>query len=104
MAKKNCWEVMKCGREVNGANIISLGVCPVALLNDFEGVNGGQNGGRFCWGVAGTLCDGSVSGSSVQKLANCINCRFLKQVNTEQGRDFVLTPKKIIRKNNQAVT
>lgn len=93
MEKKNCWEVMNCGREVNGVNNATLGLCPVALLDDFDGVNGGHNGGRFCWAVVGTHCAINCS----QKLANCVNCKFLKQVNVEEGPDFILTPKKIKR-------
>ncbi len=93
--EKNCWEVMNCGREFNGKNSAKHGVCPVAVSNKYEGVNGGQFSGRFCWVVAGTYCDGDTAGSYAQKLANCINCKFLKQVQEEQGRSFILTPKKV---------
>ena len=41
MREKNCWEIMKCGREISGANTISFGVCPVSLLDDFYRINDG---------------------------------------------------------------
>jgi len=31
MAKLNCWEFMKCGREVGGKNVKELGICQVVL-------------------------------------------------------------------------
>lgn len=96
MGNENCWEVMNCGRELNGVNSIELGVCPAAQLSTFDGVNKGTNGGRFCWVVAGTYCEGEdASGNYSQKLANCIHCKFLKQVNLEEGRDFILSTRKI---------
>jgi len=95
MGKENCWDVMNCGRELNGINAARQGVCPAAQSNAFDGVNMGTQGGRFCWGVAGTYCDGDAAGSYAQKLENCINCKFLKQVNIEEGRDFILSPRKI---------
>ncbi len=95
MDKENCWEVMKCGRELNGVNAPKKGVCPAAQSSAFDGVNMGTGGGRFCWVVAGTYCEGDAAGSYAQKLANCINCKFLKQVSLEEGRDFVLSPRKI---------
>lgn len=92
MSKENCWDVMKCGRELNGAK---QGGCPAAQSNAFDGVNMGTGGGRFCWVVTGTYCEGGTAGSYAQKLANCVNCKFLKQVNKEEGRGFVLSPRKI---------
>ncbi|MDM8160193.1 hypothetical protein QUH73_10245 [Labilibaculum sp. K2S] len=97
MGKNNCWEIPKCGRELNGVNSVKCGVCPAALPNNFDGVNGGKDSGRFCWVIAGTCCDGNVAGTYAQKLANCVNCKFLKQVNEEEGRDFILMPKKLKR-------
>lgn len=97
MGKENCWDVMKCGRELNGVNTTKYGLCPATQSSVFDGVNMGTRGGRFCWGVAGTYCKGYAAGNYAQKLANCINCKFLKQVIREEGRDFVLSPRKIKR-------
>ena len=33
--KKNCWEYKKCGREVGGAKVKDLGVCPAATNSKF---------------------------------------------------------------------
>ena len=91
MERKNCWKIMACGRQPGGDNAEALGVCPAALPGEFDGVNQGERGGRFCWAVAGTLCLGKVQGSFAMKLMDCIQCRFFQQVQDEQGRDFVLT-------------
>lgn len=93
MDRRNCWEVMKCGREINGKNIEKYGICPTVLHNDFDGVNDGNYGGRFCWTIAGTLCKGKPAGTFAQKLLDCLECKFFKQVNEEEGRQFILTPK-----------
>ena len=97
MGKENCWEVMKCGREINGLNADKYGVCPASQFGAFDGVNMGTSGGRFCWVVAGTYCEGNEAGGYSQKLANCLNCKFLKQVNKEEGRDFILSPRKVMK-------
>lgn len=92
MKRKNCWEVKKCGRQPEGENAEKLGVCPAAVTSMYDGTNKGTYDGRFCWAVAGTFCDGKQQGTFAQKLMNCINCEFLKQVNEKEGRDFALTP------------
>ena len=93
MVKQNCWEVMKCGRQMKGKNVKELGVCPAAVSNKYDGINDGMYGGRFCWAIAGTLCGGEIQGTYATKLKNCLNCKFLKKVDSEQGRHFFLTPK-----------
>lgn len=90
MKAKNCWEVMKCGREPNGRNE-KLGICPAAQSNEFNGINNGDFGGRFCWAYAGTFCEGEVQGSVAKKMKNCLDCAFLKIVNEEEGGKFILT-------------
>lgn len=93
--RQNCWEVKKCGRQPGGEKTGELGVCPAALPNkDHDGVNQGKHGGRFCWAIAGTLCGGKEQGTYAMKFMNCLGCEFLKQVHEEEGRDFVLEPKK----------
>lgn len=85
MQTVNCWEFMNCGRERGGAKIGELGLCPVAEAESLDGLNGGTNGGRACWCVAGTLCRGQVQGTFAQKFRNCLACMFFKQVRDEQG-------------------
>jgi hypothetical protein len=90
MKPKNCWEVMKCGREQGGKNE-NQGICPAAKSNEFNKINNGEFGGRFCWAYAGTFCKGEVQGSVAKKLQNCLECAFLKIVEEEEGKNFILT-------------
>jgi len=89
MAKQNCWEVKKCGREPNGAKAKELGVCAATLEVRVTGVNDGLNGGRCCWAVTGTLCGGKVQGMFASKIANCMVCEFYKSVVKEEGTKLV---------------
>lgn len=93
MKKQNCWEHMKCGREPGGSRVKKLGVCPAALEARADGINCGKNGGRACWAIAGTFCEGKVQGAFAQKLCNCIKCEFYKKVVLEEGHDFVIASK-----------
>lgn len=91
MERNNCWEVKKCGRQTGGENTEALGVCPAALPNEHcDGVNNGRHGGRFCWTIAGTQCEGQVQGIYAVKFMSCLDCEFFKQVNEEEGRSFIL--------------
>ena len=84
---------MKCGRQSGGEKAEKLGVCPAAELSEYDGTNKGTCAGRFCWAVAGTFCGGKLQGTYAEKLMNCVNCEFFKQVNEDEGRFFVLIPK-----------
>ncbi len=88
--KKNCWEVMGCGREPDGDRAYELGVCPVAIWHVCDGQNGGVNAGRMCWAVAGTFCHDAIQGSFAEKQHTCLGCKFLKQVVEEEGDSFAL--------------
>lgn len=90
MKRKNCWEVMKCGREPNGKNE-KLGVCPASVPGEYDGMNNGKHGGRFCWNLAGSFCKGVMQGSIARKLKNCQECGFYMLVNKEEGETFILT-------------
>lgn len=81
----NCWEFMNCGREPGGNRADELGACPAAVDKSFEGINSGKNGGRICWAVAGTFCDGDIQGSFAEKRKSCIRCDFFKNVQEEEG-------------------
>jgi len=85
MAIENCWEFMRCGREVGGARASELGVCPAATDEKCDRLNGGRNAGRLCWTVAGTLCDGRPAGTFATKLTTCMNCEFYRKVVREEG-------------------
>ena len=86
MAKRklNCWEYLKCGRQPDGDNVNEKGVCPASIDGTFDGLNGGCHGGRFCWGIAGTLCEGKIQGTFAEKRGSCMNCPFYKLVHQEQ--------------------
>ncbi len=84
-ARLNCWEIKKCGRELNGANSAELGVCPASIDTPCDGLNGGKNGGRICWAVTGTFSDGEVQGTFAQKEVTCTSCEVYKRVMEEEG-------------------
>ncbi len=79
----NCWEYMKCGREKGGINAEKSGVCPAAADNVFHGFNSGINGGRICWLMAGTFCNGRIQGTFAEKQHSCKNCEFYRQVQNQ---------------------
>jgi len=85
MPKMNCWEVKKCGRQPGGVKAPELGVCPAASEVRVNGANGGTNGGRACWYLAGTLCGGKIQGTFATKLTNCQQCEFYLSVAQEEG-------------------
>lgn len=87
--KVNCWEFKKCGRQPGGIKVGELGVCPAAADPKAHGKNGGTNGGRICWAMAGTLCGGKVQGTFAQKVSNCIACEFFKLVSKEEKSAMV---------------
>lgn len=83
--KVNCWEFKKCGREPGGSKASELGMCPAATESRLDGTNSGSNGGRACWGLAGTLCGGKVQGTFASKVGNCLKCDFYQLVGQEEG-------------------
>jgi len=89
--KKNCWEFKNCGRHDGGAHVHDLGICPAAVEKKLDGIHDGNNAGRACWVVAGTLCKGMVQGSFAQKYKNCEVCDFYQGVRKEEGSRFVLS-------------
>jgi len=62
-----CWEYMKCGVEVAEGAVERR--CPAY-----------PNYGRICWAVAGTFCEGRISGAYAQKLGDCRKCKFYQAV------------------------
>jgi len=90
MGLKNCWEIKNCGRESGGSRVDQLGVCPAASDMTCNGVNGGVNGGRACWAVAGTLCHGEIQGTFAQKRLSCYTCEVYRLIKAEAGESFEL--------------
>ena len=89
--KKNCWEIMNCGREYGGEKTGELGVCPAAVFDKLDSAHGGKNAGRVCWVVAGTMCGGEAQGSFARKYDDCRKCRFYEMVKEEEGANFLIT-------------
>jgi len=85
MIKFNCWEYFGCGREPGGGRERVTGVCPAALDSRADGTNGGVNGGRICWAIAGT-CSGNPSPRTAPAHGVvCSSCEFFRLVREEEG-------------------
>jgi len=87
--RMNCWEFEKCGRGPGGSRVAELGTCSAATETACDGINGGKNAGRYCWRVAGTLCGGKPQGTFAEKLLNCIECDFYKQIQEQLSSALV---------------
>jgi hypothetical protein len=61
MSRKNCWEILECGKEQS---------CPAY-----------PDHGRDCFAVAGTMCRGAMQGAYDEKISMCRQeCGFFKGV------------------------
>lgn len=89
--KQNCWEFKKCGRELGGFNAMHLGTCPASFELRTNKFNGGENGGRSCWAIAGTLCNEKTSGIFARDLGSCLKCEFYEKVMYEDGASLCST-------------
>jgi len=89
MLKLNCWEFKKCGRQAEGANQESKGLCPATGEIRLDGIHDGISAGRTCWIVAGTYakCEGCCT--YIKDLKDCTECDFYKAVQSEEGDDFL---------------
>jgi len=83
MAKQNCWEFRKCGREIGGKHSEEFGVCPAANNVEADGFCDGKNGGRACRYVLNTLCDGVCQTTYEKKDGACCDCEFRKQLKND---------------------
>lgn len=81
--RQNCWEFKSCGR---------TGVeepCPASEAAVLDGIHGGENGGRACWAVVGTLCGGTVQSTYATKIGSCLKCDFYHSVQKDERGSFV---------------
>ena len=62
--------------------------CPVCRAAKLHGTHGGVNGGRACWTIPHTKCDGSSQGTVGNKSATCIKCDFYNMVKEEEKESF----------------
>jgi len=89
--KKNCWEFKECGREVGEKDEDDFRVCPAAYSVALDGVHDGKWGGRACWTVRGTFCNGTVQETVEQKFKECSTCDFYEQVKEQEGDELLPT-------------
>ncbi len=89
MRKINCWEFKQCGRQPGGNKEKELGTCSAALETKFNKINGGVNGGRYCWNVNDSLCEFQIHGTFDQRQDVCSNCEFKKLVVVEEASNFI---------------
>lgn len=71
---KNCWEIMKCGREAGGHKIEEFGICPAY-----------PDSGHSCWMEVGTFCGGAVQGTFAAKERRCVLCEVHTEYNPVTG-------------------
>jgi hypothetical protein len=88
--KANCWNIKKCGRETGGSQAKSLEPCPAATAAIYNGINHGSNGGRYCWRISGTLCNGTPDAHFASKIETCGQCQVFRTIIREEGTNFVL--------------
>ena len=87
--KSNCWDYMLCGLEHGGEAIGESGSCSVVKYSGFNRVNGGYNGGRYCWKIVGTFPDNDTCCPHALEIGDCTLCKFYKIVKNEEGENFV---------------
>jgi hypothetical protein len=87
--KLNCWEFMKCGREGRNGKKVRSDICPVASSASGNGLNGGLNGGRICWMIAGTCCNRNGGCSARNRKSSCVSCEFRSMVIKQEGLQSV---------------
>jgi hypothetical protein len=82
--KQNCWEFMRCdfGPEAREDS------CPVVSAVIFNGINGGINGGRYCWNVENAFCLVGSESLNESEPMNCATCEFYRFVKEEEGKYF----------------
>jgi CheY-like chemotaxis protein len=85
--KQNCWEFHGCGREPGGANVKEQGICVVTIERKLNGVHSGENAGRACWSVLGTIKNGKMQSTFSQKYRSCEKCEFYKMVRKDEGEN-----------------
>ena len=102
--KLNCWEYMKCGRELGGKKVKVLGVCPVATHPYADGINEGINAGRICWAVVGSYSLYNLKGPCTGQSHLCFECDFHRKVLEEEGiiNPGQLPQKKKVSKRKQS--
>jgi hypothetical protein len=87
--KKNCWDIMECGREEHGNKVDELGVCPAAIDQELTAANSGNCGGRACWKVRVKVGKSMLPQWSHPE-KNCLTCSVFQTVRKEEKDCFIL--------------
>jgi hypothetical protein len=88
---------MACGREPGGIRADQEGICPAAQNSRYQGINGGQASGRFCWTEPDTNCKKFLEESD----GGCMLCSFFTRVLHEEGEGMIMTRSAIIGTNQR---
>ena len=86
--KKNCWEFKNCGKQSGSKHSGEKGECITASMSMYDGINGGRNGGRVCWMIAGTVCDDERQDTFSHKVESCAKCDFYEAIREEEGANL----------------
>ena len=86
--KTNCWDETQCGREPGGAMTVNSEPCPVPLFVLADGFLGGNNGGRACTFVLGTLNEEERRRACAQSVDVCKRCSYYKKLKKKHKKSF----------------
>jgi hypothetical protein len=89
--RKNCWEVMGCGKEEGGRRAKKNCVCPASTEARLHAIHGGMNAGRACWAVDGTLCRSSGPDALATKKPYCLSCTFYRSLLQEEHPHLIVS-------------
>ena len=79
----NCWEFKKCGRETRGENAQKLDICRASIEDKLNGINHGNNAGRYCWKVKISE-ENQNAAETLSAIMTCIECDFFIKVKEEE--------------------
>ena len=86
--KKNCWEYQGCGFGPQESKNSEGQVCPAAVHEHADGFLGGENGGRSCYFIIGTICGGDGAQTPEEKKNRCNACSFYRDLSNKHGKTF----------------
>ena len=68
----NCWKFKNRGREPGGENVQKLGICRASVESKFDGINHGNNAGRYCWKVKISKENQNAADETLSAVMTCI--------------------------------
>ena len=88
MFSVNCWDHKGCGFGPQSGKKSGCQVCPAASHKNADGFLGGENGGRSCYFIMGTLCGGVGAQTEEEKHERCLDCTFFHTLQAKHGKSF----------------